>query len=893
MTNANINSLTLITSMLGTEKFYAPISPQGDTDDRAVLFSTMVSHTDHDALLNYDETKHRSVDDTSTSTIAVLSANKIDSTFAKKTGDSGGQTFYGGTGAGEDLTLSDNSTDGNTVTVSELRGAVTNVLNNQTGTSYTLALSDKNKIVTLNNASEIALTIPSNASVAYPVGTQITLVQLGVGQVAISIDTDTLISLDGADRITAQNGKAILTKLTSTTWLLAGEIATGSYSNIIVIPLGGQSNMVGWHTDNASNTYPSGTKQYAYSSASLIDASSPLDHWDENPGTMGLARQFAIDYVAANPTKTIWFIPAANGGTSFQGNNWNPGDPQYNYLVNTTNSILSTYSGSTLGCILWHQGEHDNVSTGDIYRAALHKTIQSMRHAITGAVNVPFILGEIKTTSSMYNAAINDVIKNTPTYCYKTYTVDTQALALFDGLHFSNNSLDTMGSDYYSGLASANLNTQVTAESGAAAHYILGSDNQLYYDLNFDNQCTENDVPLTHQAGYSTVQSYNDGLDSAVAETAGMTMCFVVRHTTQEAIIGGTNNGTNGISLFFNGGALKFVENGGLGTQTIDASLDNNEWYFVALSVQSDGTYTGYRGGETPATITGTGSRNSSTRYIGIGDNALNSASFPDNLEVAEAIFFNSYKDTAALSAIYANSRTRMSARGIDVYYSTALVFAPSDISGYTSHWDFSDSASITLNGSDISQINDQNGTYHMTQGSASLQPTVLSAAQNGLDVADFDGSDDRLEASPMLPANSSYTKAVVVKFDNLTNPGNTIVIGRSTLWLNSGSNVNVWHNLVDEVTGSTTLSAGTWYIIMGTYDAATSDAYLYIDNVEDGSNLSAGAWDLSENYAWLGDIYGGNCLNGQIAEAIVYNNAISSGDRTSLYNHLKTKWGL
>ena len=56
----------------------------------------------------------------------------------------------------------------------------------QTGTTYTLVLTDANTCVTMNNASSNTLTIPTNASVAFPVGTSITIEQLGAGITTIS-----------------------------------------------------------------------------------------------------------------------------------------------------------------------------------------------------------------------------------------------------------------------------------------------------------------------------------------------------------------------------------------------------------------------------------------------------------------------------------------------------------------------------------------------------------------------------------------------------------------------------------------------------------------------------------------------------------------------------------
>jgi hypothetical protein len=59
-------------------------------------------------------------------------------------------------------------------------------INAQSGTTYTTALADNGKLVTLTNGSSIALTIPLNSSVAYPVGAQLNLARLGAGAVTIA-----------------------------------------------------------------------------------------------------------------------------------------------------------------------------------------------------------------------------------------------------------------------------------------------------------------------------------------------------------------------------------------------------------------------------------------------------------------------------------------------------------------------------------------------------------------------------------------------------------------------------------------------------------------------------------------------------------------------------------
>ena len=99
------------------------------------------------------------------------------------------------------------------------------VINAQTGTTYTLALTDVAKVVTLSNASSITLTVPPNSSVAFPVGTQIVLAQIGAGQVTIAPGSGvTLNSYDGNLLIAGQYGIASCLKTATDTWYVAGAI---------------------------------------------------------------------------------------------------------------------------------------------------------------------------------------------------------------------------------------------------------------------------------------------------------------------------------------------------------------------------------------------------------------------------------------------------------------------------------------------------------------------------------------------------------------------------------------------------------------------------------------------------------------------------------------------
>lgn len=97
--------------------------------------------------------------------------------------------------------------------------------NAQVGTTYTLVLADRDKIVTLDNAAAITVTIPTNASVAFGVGASVTFVQKGAGQVLFDPDTGvTMNSYGAADQTAGQYAVATLIKTAADEWLLTGAI---------------------------------------------------------------------------------------------------------------------------------------------------------------------------------------------------------------------------------------------------------------------------------------------------------------------------------------------------------------------------------------------------------------------------------------------------------------------------------------------------------------------------------------------------------------------------------------------------------------------------------------------------------------------------------------------
>lgn len=97
--------------------------------------------------------------------------------------------------------------------------------NAQAGTSYTLVLADKNKVVELNNAAAIALSVPADNTVAYATGTQITLLQTGAGQVTIAGVAGVTVNANPGLKLRAQWSSVTLLKRAANTWVAMGDLS--------------------------------------------------------------------------------------------------------------------------------------------------------------------------------------------------------------------------------------------------------------------------------------------------------------------------------------------------------------------------------------------------------------------------------------------------------------------------------------------------------------------------------------------------------------------------------------------------------------------------------------------------------------------------------------------
>jgi hypothetical protein len=97
--------------------------------------------------------------------------------------------------------------------------------------SYTAVIANNGQVVTMSNSSANTFSIPTNASVAFPIGTQINVLQIGTGQTtiqAVTSGTTSILSTGAtaaAPKLRARYSAATCLKADTDLWYVFGDIS--------------------------------------------------------------------------------------------------------------------------------------------------------------------------------------------------------------------------------------------------------------------------------------------------------------------------------------------------------------------------------------------------------------------------------------------------------------------------------------------------------------------------------------------------------------------------------------------------------------------------------------------------------------------------------------------
>ena len=227
--------------------------------------------------------------------------------------------------------------------------------------------------------------------------------------------------------------------------------------------------------------------------------------------------------------------------------------------------------------------------------------------------------------------------------------------------------------------------------------------------------------------------------------------------------------------------------------------------------------------------------------------------------------------------------------------------WTPAQLSGLALWLDAADAATITLNGSTVSQWRDKSGSgRNVSQDTAVKQPTYTLAAQNGLNVLSFDGANRSLFASSsVINIPQPFSRFVAGQF--LVKNNQSVLIDSDTtntqcLFYNgeTGTSWVVANGIAPDFTSYTYgtrdfLNHQHFHSINGASSYWGLDGSSPTGPVNGGLGGQAGIrighvrTELSPNYAF----------NGRVFEIVLASGVISTTDRQKLEGYLAWKWGL
>ena len=270
--------------------------------------------------------------------------------------------------------------------------------------------------------------------------------------------------------------------------------------------------------------------------------------------------------------------------------------------------------------------------------------------------------------------------------------------------------------------------------------------------------------------------------------------------------------------------------------------------------------------------------------------------------------------------------------------------FDPRSVPGLHSWWDASDSALVTLDGTRVSQLSDKSGnSRHLTNTtSGSTQPSYVTGARNGLNVARFAAaSNQRLQVASSTAAYKFLHDGTVcwwVAVNTFGTVSNPIAVYSLFSTATSSSENGVTYGYDDvNLAGNNALTAGAFRgvggsLCMSTANSAstawqsgydnllTPNTMLVIEAACDFSNATAaerfalrlnGGSEIKQNVrtnapstanaSWnftLGNGVGGTStfyspLQGDVCELMLFNQLPTAAARDQIRRYLGAKWGV
>ena len=227
-----------------------------------------------------------------------------------------------------------------------------------------------------------------------------------------------------------------------------------------------------------------------------------------------------------------------------------------------------------------------------------------------------------------------------------------------------------------------------------------------------------------------------------------------------------------------------------------------------------------------------------------------------------------------------------------------ATGFNPKSISGLAAWYDASNAASITLNGSTVSQWSDLSGNgRHQVQGSAVLQPTYNATGLNSKGTLTTTGTQWMQANAFESSASGNYTMFMVVKFDALSglpaglqrgaiNDAHSLLVTPANSFAARRSSGN------QGAVALPSIATSEFYLLTMVFRANLSR--IFVGNTQGTDNTSTVTAPTGNKVLTLFALGSGYVAGSPgFAEFIYYHNELTDAQLLSNRRYLAQKWGL
>ena len=216
-------------------------------------------------------------------------------------------------------------------------------------------------------------------------------------------------------------------------------------------------------------------------------------------------------------------------------------------------------------------------------------------------------------------------------------------------------------------------------------------------------------------------------------------------------------------------------------------------------------------------------------------------------------------------------------------------LWTPANLNSVEKWFDASDASTITIAGSGVGVWVDKSGSgVDAFQTDDALRPAVISGAQNGLDVLNFDGS----KALRFAQSLNQMGRSVIMLFQHQA-AGVILGEGPTRSYTTTNGGVGSF-NLNSSYTSA--LLASSLGVDVGEYGIAHyglhETAHFYINGIRDANEYTrqnTTPW----LYSYIGAFSLGGYINAKIAEIIILDSEPTDEDRQRIEGYLAHKWGI